>query len=71
MSKNQTQETKVTVICSNCDRRFSFLLSTVQKEWVVFLGDDDAELGSKLVWPKTYVVPCPYCKAENEVTLPS
>jgi DNA-directed RNA polymerase subunit RPC12/RpoP len=71
MPKNQTQETKITVICWNCDRKFSFLLSTIQKKRVTFLGDDDAELGSKLVWPKAYGVPCPYCGKENEVMLPS
>jgi hypothetical protein len=54
----------------NCDRKFSVLLSTVKKKRVVYLGEDDAELGSKLIRPKTYVVPCPYCGADNEVTLP-
>jgi hypothetical protein len=63
---------KITVICCNpeCDRKFSFLLSTIKKKRVVYLGEDETELGSKLIWPKTYVVPCPYCGTENEVTLP-
>lgn len=65
-------EIKITVICWKCDRKFSFLLSTVQREQVVYLGEDDAKLGSKFIRPKTYLVPCPNpdCGAENEVTLP-
>jgi hypothetical protein len=70
MSKNKTQETPITVICWKCDRKFSFLLSAVKKKRAVYLGEDDERLGSKLIWPKTYVVPCPYCDAENEVRLP-
>lgn len=65
-------EIKITVICCNpeCDRKFSFLLSTVKKKRVVYLSEDDDKLGSKLIWPKTYIVPCPYCGTENEVELP-
>lgn len=65
-------EIKITVICCNpqCDRKFSFLLSTVKKKRVVYLGEDDERLGSKWISPKTYVVPCPYCGTENEVKLP-
>lgn len=63
-------EIKITVICRKCDRKFSFLLSTVKKKRVLYLGEDDERLGSKLISPKTYVVPCPYCGTENEVTLP-
>jgi hypothetical protein len=68
----KVEELKITVICCNpeCDRKFSFLLSTIKKKRVVYLGVDDEKLGSKLIWPKIYVVPCPYCGAENEVTLP-
>jgi len=66
------EELKITVICCNpaCDRKFSFLLSTVTKKRAVFLGEDGTELGRRLIAPKTYVVPCPYCGAENEVDLP-
>ena len=63
-------EIKINVICWKCDRKFSFLLSTVKRKRVVYLGEDDEKLGSKLISPKTYVVPCPYCGTENEVTLP-
>jgi hypothetical protein len=64
------EEIKITVICWKCDRKFSFLLNTVKKKRVVYLGEDDERLGSKLISPKTYVVPCPYCGTENEVKLP-
>jgi len=69
---DQETEIKITVICCNpqCDHKFSFMLSTVKKERIVYFGVDDEELGSKLIRPKTYVVPCPYCGTENEVTLP-
>jgi hypothetical protein len=71
MTENE-EELKITVICCNpqCDRKFSFLLGIIKKKRVVYLGVDDEELGSKLIWPKTYIVPCPYCGTENEVTLP-
>ncbi len=71
MAKTQ-KELKITVICCNpeCDRKFSFLLSTVEKPRPIFLSEDGAELGRRLITPKTYVVPCPYCGTENEVDLP-
>ena len=67
---DKEEEIKITVICWKCDRKFSFLLSTVKKKRVIYLGEDDQRLGSKLISPKTYVVPCPYCGAENEGKLP-
>ncbi len=71
MAERKEEEIKVTVICCNpqCDRKFSFLMSTIKKERVVYLGEDDVELGAKLIRPKSYTVPCPYCGTENEVKL--
>ena len=48
------------------------MLGSIKKKRAIYLGEDDAELGSRLIWPKTYVVPCPNpdCKAENEVRVP-
>jgi hypothetical protein len=70
MADKKEEDVKITLICWKCDRKFSVLLSAVKKKRVVYLGEDDAELGSKLIRPKTYVLPCPYCKSDNEVTLP-
>ncbi|MFQ5875953.1 MAG: hypothetical protein ACE5JL_19440 [Dehalococcoidia bacterium] len=70
MAEKKEEEIKITVICWKCDHKFSFLLGIVTRERVVYLGEDDMELGSKLITPKTYAVPCPYCGAENEVELP-
>jgi hypothetical protein len=61
---------KITVICHNCDHKFKFLLSTIKPKQVVYLDDDEAELGTTLITPKSYMIPCPGCGAENEVKLP-
>lgn len=67
---DKEEEIKITVICWKCDRKFSFLYGVVTEEHVIYMGENGARLGPKLIWPKTYVVPCPYCSAENEVELP-
>jgi hypothetical protein len=67
---SQKEDMKITVICHSCDHKLKFLLSTVKRKRVIYLGDDEAELGSTLITPKTYSVPCPNCGAENEVKLP-
>ena len=64
------EEDKVTIICWKCDRKFGVLLPIVKKKLVVYWREDDTELGSRLARPKTYVVPCPYCEADNEVAIP-
>ncbi|HEX9922006.1 MAG TPA: hypothetical protein VGD99_05040 [Anaerolineae bacterium] len=69
MAKKE-EELKITVICGQCDRKFSFLLSTVTRQRAVYLGEADERLGSKLITPRTYLAPCPYCQADNEVKLP-
>ena len=72
MSEKKTEETKITIICWNCDRKYSVMLGAIKKKQAIYLGEDDAELGKKLIWPKAYVVPCPNpeCGAENEVRVP-
>ena len=70
MAQTKEEDMKITVICHTCDHKFSFLLSTIKRKRVIYLGDDETELGSALITPKTYGVPCPHCGAENEVKLP-
>ena len=67
---DKEEEIKITVICWKCDRKFSFMLSIIKKKQEIFMGEDGENLGPQLIWPKTYVVPCPYCGAESEVDLP-
>jgi len=64
------EEIKVTIICWQCDRKFTILASEVKKKRVIYLDEEGEKLGSQLVMPKSYTVPCPYCQAENEVKLP-
>ena len=70
MAQAKEEDMKITVICHNCDHKFSFLLSAIKRKRVVYLDDDETTLGTTLITPKSYVVPCPRCDAENEVKLP-
>ena len=58
---------EIAVICCKCDRIFKFKLGQVLARQAIFMDENDAKLGSRLVRPKAYLVPCPYCGAENEV----
>jgi hypothetical protein len=70
MAKKKQEDVKITIICWKCDRKFSVLLSILAQEQAVYLDDKDKQLDTRLIKPKTYVAPCPYCSAENEVKLP-
>ncbi len=62
---------KITIICWKCDRKFKIQLEAVKNtQTTIYFDEDDQELGPQLIQPKTYSLPCPYCKAENEVKLP-
>ena len=69
MAKKE-QEIKVTVICWNCDKKFSLLATEIEQKCKVYLGEEEERLGASLVSLRTYLVPCPKCGSENKVKLP-
>ncbi len=61
---------EIVVICCKCDRIFRFKLGQVLARQALFMDENGGKLGSRLIRPKAYVVPCPYCGTENEVACP-
>ncbi len=61
---------EIVVICCKCDRTFRFKLTMVLARQAFFMDENGDKLGSRLIRPKAYIVPCPYCGAENEVPCP-
>ena len=68
MGENE-EEIEVDVICYKCDKRFSFSLKSITEPVIHYLGKGLESRKPETIRPKTFVVKCPYCGADNEVEI--
>ncbi len=68
MAENE-EEIQVSVICWKDDKRFSFSLKSVTEPVIHYLGKGLESRAPATIRPKTFVVKCPYCGADNEVAI--
>ena len=60
---------QIAVTCLNCRRRFSFSVDPERGRLAALTDQDGRPLGNKRILPRSFAVPCPFCRVQNVVPI--